>query len=222
MPLGRFGILIWFILLLAAGCSTQELTMRKDQESNVFPNKIPLASYRVMQVLDVGPTDVLTDPERYARFIHNATGFISPYWNATNESRALHSELSSALPAAQVAAGLLVVGRVYCCGGVQETVTRQYAFSPAALPVRKNDFVEVRFADDTPAAVNTVTRIVSQCGWVPRDPRSWVRIPYCAWMKEEAWTEVSSMLTASHHAWLKAAARPPAAPGASPATSGQP
>jgi len=196
--------LIFLISVLLTGCSTTQLTMQKDQEGNIFPNKIPLGSLRIMQVLNVERADILKDPVRYARFIHNATGFISPYWNADDEGQSLSRELSTAITQdGIIEGGYLVVGRVYCCGGVQETVSRQYAFSPASLPVTKDEFVEVRFGHGKPGDVNVVTRVVNECSWVPRDPRLWVRIPYCNWMKNEGWVEVSSMITSSNHAWIK-------------------
>lgn len=179
--------------------------MRKDQEGDIFPNKIPLGSLRVMQVLNVERTAVLQDPARYDRFVRSATGFISPYWNVNDERLSLLNELSTSMSTvSNTEDGYLVVGRVYCCGGVQETVSRQYVFSPPSLPVKKDDFVEVRFGHAKPGEVNMITRVVDGCAWEPRNPRSWVRIPYCTWMKAAGWVEVSSMLTASNHAWIKA------------------
>lgn len=197
--------LILLISILLGGCSTAQVTMQKDQEGDVFPNKIPLGSLRVMQVLTVERADVLKDPARYTNFIRSATGFISPYWNANDESLSLYKELSTAMTTdSSIKGGYLVVGRVYCCGGVQETVSRQYAFSPPSLTVKKDEFVEVHFGHGKPGEVNMIMRVVNGCNWVPHDPRLWVRIPYCTWMKDEGWVEVSSMLTSSNHAWIKA------------------
>ncbi|QUN06931.1 hypothetical protein KDN34_05670 [Shewanella yunxiaonensis] len=202
--IGKYMILILPILGLLAGCSLNQSTMQKDHEGDIFPNKIPLGSLRVMQVLNVEKSDVLKDPVRYASFIHNATGFISPYWDADAESQSLSKELSYAITQdSNFEDGYLVVGRVYCCGGVQETVSRQYAFSPVSLPVTKDEFVEVNFGYGKPGDVNLVTRVVNGCSWVPHDPNLWVRIPYCSWMKSEGWIEVSSMITSSNHAWIK-------------------
>lgn len=197
--------LILLISALLVGCSTAQLTMQKDQEGDIFPNKIPLGSLRVMQVLSTERADVLKDPAGYEKFIRSATGFISPYWNANDESQSLFRELSAAVTTdGHIEGGYLVVGRVYCCGGVQETVSRQYAFSLSSLPVKKDDFVEVRFGHGKRGEVNTITRVVNGCSWVPRDPRLWVRIPFCTWMKNEGWVEVSSMITSANHAWIRA------------------
>ncbi|HJW02235.1 MAG TPA: hypothetical protein VJ548_03060 [Azospira sp.] len=206
MIIGNQTRLVLFISVLLAGCA--QVTMQKDQEGDIFPNQIPLGAFRVMQVLNVARAEVLKDPTGYAEFIRSTTGFISPKWNANDESQALFKELTTAIPTdGNTEAGYLVVGRVYCCGGVQETVSRQYAFSPSSLAVKKGEFVEVRFGHGKPGEVNMVTRVVNGCSWVPRDPSLWVRIPYCTWMKDEGWVEVSSMLTSSNHAWIKAPAR---------------
>ncbi|MGE5266941.1 MAG: hypothetical protein ACM3L9_06210 [Deltaproteobacteria bacterium] len=204
MIIGSQTKLILLTSVFLAGCSTAQVTMQKDKEGDIFPNKIPLGSLRVIQVLNVERADVLKDPDHYDRFIRSATGFVSPYWNANDERQSLYKEMSAVLTTdSSIEGGYLVVGRVYCCGGLQETVTRQYAFSPSSLPVKKDEFVEVRFGHGKPGELNMVTRVVNRCNWVPRDPRLWVRIPYCTWMKDEGWVEVSSMLTSSNHAWIK-------------------
>lgn len=203
--MGKQSTLILLMCAFLAGCSTAQVTLRKDKEGAIFPNKIPLGALRVMQVLNVEKVDVLKDPIRYEQFLRSAMGFISPYWNARDESQSLSRELSATMmPDSIIESGYLVVGRVYCCGGVQETVNRQYAFSPASLPVNKDAFVEVRFGHNKPGEINMITRTVNDCNWVPRDPRLWVRIPYCNWMKGDEWMEVSSMITSSNHAWIKA------------------
>ena len=56
--------LILLVTMILTGCSAAKVTMQKDQEGNVFPNKIPLGSFRVMQVLNVERVDVLNDPGR--------------------------------------------------------------------------------------------------------------------------------------------------------------
>lgn len=209
--MNHIGNKINYIVLISiflVGCSTAQVTIQRDEESNIFPNKIPLGSIRVMQVLSVARVDILMDPARYAKFIRNTFGFISPYWSANDERQSLYKELSIAVTKnSKYKDGYLVVGRVYCCGGVTETVNRQYAFSTNSLPVKRNEFVEVRFGYGKPGEVNTITRVVKECYWVPRNPRLWVRIPYCTWMKKEGWIEVRSMLTSSNHAWIKIPAK---------------
>lgn len=195
--------------LLLVGCSGVQVSLLKDHEGDLFPYQIPLDSLRVMQVMNVEKATILDDTNTYEQFIANAFGFVSPYWNAQAERLALSDELAAAnIAAEEMQAGYILVGRVYCCGGVQETVSRQYAFAAQDLEIKQNDFVEVRFGSGNPGMVNMVTRVVSGCDWVPNNPNLWVRIPYCTWMEAEGWVEKSSNITASDHAWIKTPASP--------------
>ncbi|HUJ87671.1 MAG TPA: hypothetical protein VLX30_12540 [Burkholderiales bacterium] len=169
---------------------------------------LPAGSLRVMQVMGVASADVLSDANAYQRFIRSSFGFVSPAWSAQDESAVLRGELALARGADHTPSdGQLVAGRVYCCGGPDEFAARKYAFASRSIPIRHSDFVEVRFGRGGSGDMNVVTRVVSGCGWVPRDPKLWVRIPFCDWMPKKGWIEQKSILTSQNHAWIKPPAR---------------
>ncbi|MFZ1909988.1 MAG: hypothetical protein WAU52_12990 [Burkholderiales bacterium] len=164
-------------IALLVGCASRTLT--GDSED------LPAGALRVMQVTGVAYAAVLNDA-----------------------SAVLRGELAAARGTEwPLSDGQLVAGRVYCCGGPDEFVTGKYLFAPRTIQIKKSDFVEVRFGRSASGDMNLVTRAVSGCGWVPRDPKLWVRVPSCDWMPGEGWIEKRSILTSQNHARIKLPAK---------------
>jgi hypothetical protein len=111
--------------------------------------------------------------------------------------------------------GSVVVARIYCCGGVSETLSSEYVnrmllYVPRGIKTAVGDFVEVKVGrppeQGDGGRLNTVTRVVAQigdkpesCWWEPRNPNLWLRYPYCEWMPQEGWGKQDS----SNPAWFK-------------------
>jgi hypothetical protein len=118
--------------------------------------------------------------------------------------------------------GYLAVGRMYCCGGPNETVNVAMVFVPQDVSVKLGDIVEVRMGKapkrGKPGIVNIATRVREQhdgkelpvwgnsangaspsCRWIPEKPYLWTRILYCDWMKEEGWIKYDGVW----EAWIK-------------------
>ena len=108
--------------------------------------------------------------------------------------------------------GYIGVGRVYCCGGDNETDNIIMVFVPHDMGVEVGDIVEVKMGkaseNNFPGMVNMATKIREKiagnepprigyagdrsnrpCRWVPEKPHLWMRILYCDWMEEEGWIE---------------------------------
>jgi len=193
------GVLATIFFLLTGCSSLASRSLAGDSEG------MPIDSLRVIQVLAVDDAEVLTDANRFQTFIHKAFGGeVALLWDAKYESNLLQQELNAAMISEGVIRnGSIVVGRAYCCSGPQGFLTRKYAYASPDQRIVAGDYVEVRFVRSRLDEVNTISRIVHSCEWVPRDIRLGGRIPYCSWMKAEGWHEESSVVTSENHAWIK-------------------
>jgi hypothetical protein len=113
--------------------------------------------------------------------------------------------LAAGIADSDLQSGSVVVARIYCCGGISETLSSEYVnrkmlYVPKGIKAAIGDFVEVRVGrpplNDDGGRLNAVTRVVAQagdsperCWWEPRNPSLWLRYPYCAWMPREGWVK---------------------------------
>ncbi len=177
--------LLLAIILLPA-CSTPPLRIQSGD--------VPSGSLRVAQVVATAKReDIIQSKDEYKAII--ATGVAD-------------SDLQN---------GSVVAARIYCCGGISKTLSSEYAnriflYVPRSLEAAVGDFVEVRVGhppkQDDGGSINTVTRVVARigdkpesCWWEPRDPKLWLRYPYCEWMPKEGWIKQEGL----YPAWFKPA-----------------
>jgi len=171
----------------------------------VYPPTVDHAgAIRVAEVMDVSPGHDLPEPR----------------------SRVLYQ---SGISQDALHAGSVAIGRVYCCGGPNETRNVLAIFVPAELSVKPGDVLEVRMGReptaDVTARVNTATRIREEyppestprwgseernwngvsCKWIPENPSHWGRVLYCDWMLAEGWIEHTGFWST----WLKPDGRSP-------------
>jgi len=175
--------LLLAIILLPA-CSTPPLRIQSGD--------VPAESLRVAQVVAIANReDIIQSKDEYKAII--AAGVAD-------------SDLQN---------GSVVVARIYCCGGVSETLSSEYAsrimlYVPRILKTAVGDFVEVKVGRSPEQGdggrLNTVTRVVAQvgnnpesCWWEPRNPKLWLRYPYCEWMPKEGWIKQEGL----YPAWFK-------------------
>lgn len=107
--------------------------------------------------------------------------------------------------------GSVIQGRIYCCGGPNESVTAPWVFVPRTLQVGEGDIVEIRMgrspSGSDPGRVNTAARVLQKasetgpCRWIPENPKLWMRYLYCPWMEQEGWQKRGGL----HPAWWKPA-----------------
>jgi hypothetical protein len=107
--------------------------------------------------------------------------------------------LASGVADSDLVDGGLIEGRIYCCGGPNESGTAMWVFVPRGLQVERGDILEVRMgrapSGGDPGKVNTALRVRQKasesgpCRWIPEDPKLWVRYLYCPWMEQEGWKE---------------------------------
>ena len=155
----------------------------------VYPDDVPAGSLRLVQAMQVGT--------------RQATVSGAKEW--------YEAMLASGIVESEIVDGSVVVGRVWCCGGVAEYPERQAFYVPKGLSVKPFDIVEIRAGQEPtrklPARVNIATRVVqtaeskdTTCRWVPPDSRLWMRVLYCDWMEKEGWIELKETLK---HTWYK-------------------
>ena len=127
--------------------------------------------------------------------------------------------LASGIPDAALVDGSLGDGKIYCCGGPNETGYSVWFYVPSDLKIEVGDIVEIRMGRQARGSdkgtVNVATRVREKhaapnpsCRWDPPNDKLWARILYCDWMEEEGWTLTKGL----NKTWLK---REPAAPPAS-------
>lgn len=97
-------------------------------------------------------------------------------------------------------------GRIFCCGGPNESDYSIWFFVPEGSEAAVGDVVEVNMGarvtkgDPMRARPNTFTRVVSkadqvgkECRWVPENPALWARVLYCDWMDQAGWRQQSGL-----------------------------
>ena len=122
--------------------------------------------------------------------------------------------LASGIKDSDIKDGSLVLVRIYCCGGPNETGSAPLLYVPNGLEVKRGDIVE--FVVGGPPTkgdaglVNIATRIVQRyderspiCRWDPPDPRLWQRVLYCDWMQDSGWVKKGGITPA----WFKPASK---------------
>ena len=111
--------------------------------------------------------------------------------------------------------GSVIVGRVFCCGGMGTVETNEPAFVyiPPGHQVEYGDVIEFMVGKipdgDGPAQLNTFVKVrhkkdtVSKdCRWLPDQPPGlWMRVIYCDWMAHEGWQKGGLL----HPEWYKPA-----------------
>ena len=168
----RFVALALLLLAFLPACSTPFRRIQSDV--------VPAGSLRVAQVIDVGKrADILKNEELYKDI------------------------MAAGIPDSDVVDGSVVAVRIYCCGGPSKELSAEYAemrvlYVPKDIRATLGDFVEVKVGRSPVSGdggrLNTVTRVVAKqgdkpeiCWWDPKDPRLWLRVPYCEWMPKEGW-----------------------------------
>jgi hypothetical protein len=125
------------------------------------------------------------------------------------------SIIAAGIVDSDVVDGSVVVVRIYCCGGMSSELSAEYAdrrflYVPKAIRVGLGDFVESKVGRSPERGdsglLNTVTRVVAKqgdnpesCWWDPKNPKLWLRVPYCEWMPKEGWVKQGGMSPA----WYK-------------------
>jgi hypothetical protein len=131
--------------------------------------------------------------------------------------------MESGITLSEFRAGSFARGRIYCCGGPNETKNTLLFFVPATMDARVGDVVELKLGrapskDGAPGIVNMATRVRDRvddgriprwgvdgdwtgrsCRWVPENDALWGRLLYCDWMAEEGWIEYDGFW----EAWIK-------------------
>jgi hypothetical protein len=108
--------------------------------------------------------------------------------------------------------GMMGEGRVFCCGGPNESDTSIWFYVPEGFNAAVGDVVEVKTGsgmvkgEPIQAGPNTVSRVVSllsqvgeECRWVPENPALWARVLYCDWMEQEGWHQQGGL----YNFWVK-------------------
>ena len=103
-------------------------------------------------------------------------------------------------------------GRIFCCGGTNETDYAIWFYVPEGSDVILEEVVEIEMGaivhsgDPMRAPPNTFRKVRahkdqlgSQCKWTPEKPNLWGRVLYCDWMEEEGWEQQEGMF----NVWYK-------------------
>jgi hypothetical protein len=122
--------------------------------------------------------------------------------------------LAAGIADSDLESGSVVAARIYCCGGISETLSSEYVnrralYVPRGIKAAIGDFVEVKVGrpplNHDGGRLNVVTRVVAQvgdsperCWWEPRNPNLWLRFPYCEWMPREGWVKQDGTSPAWH------------------------
>jgi hypothetical protein len=180
-----YNLIALFVLLatLLSACSAPPLRIQSDV--------VPPGSLRIAQVMYITKRAEVVNSDMYKGII---------------DSGITDSELID---------GSVVVARIYCCGGMSnelssEFVERRMLYVPKSVKVALGDFVEVKVGRPPEKGdgglLNTVTRVVAGqgenpegCWWEPKNPKLWLRVPYCNWMPKEGWVNQGGLSPA----WYK-------------------
>ena len=181
----RAAVLPLFLGLFFAACSTPPLRIQSDD--------VPSGSLRVAQVMAIAKRQEILGSDTYREII------------------------AAGIADADINDGSVVIARIYCCGGItkelsSERLSARILYVPQGKKVESGDFVEVKVGRPPEhgdgGRLNTVTRVVAKygdkpevCWWEPRDPRLWLRYPYCEWMPREGWVKQEGISPA----WFKPA-----------------
>jgi len=163
------------VVVLLMGCATH-LRVHSDI------SKLPPGSLRLAQVMDndVTRADIVEAKEIYDALI------------------------ASGIKDSDIADNSVVLARIFCCGGKNETYNATMLFVPPGIKPSVGDLVEVRVGrdpeDGDAGLVNVVTRVVPKdgCWWDPKNDRLWVRILYCEWMPKDGWIKQEGISPAWH------------------------
>jgi len=163
------------VVVLLMGCAT---TLRVHSDIS----KLPPGSLRLAQVIvnDFKRADIVEAKEVYEALI------------------------ASEIKDSDIADGSVVVARIFCCGGINETYNATMLFVPPGINPSLEDIVEVRVGRGPEGGdaglANVVTRVVQKdgCWWDPKDDRLWLRILYCEWMPKEGWIKQGGISPAWH------------------------
>jgi hypothetical protein len=120
----------------------------------------------------------------------------------------------SGIQQSRIQDGMVADGRIFCCGGPNESDYALWFYVPEGSDASVGDIVEVKVGalvmKGAPmrAPPNTLQRVRSklehvgkECRWTPDDPRLWGRVLYCDWMENEGWIQQSGLF----NVWKKAA-----------------
>jgi len=107
--------------------------------------------------------------------------------------------LASGIKDADLRDGRLGAGRVYCCGGPNETINAIWFYVPIGVNIEVGNIVEIKMgrqpSKNEPGAVNTAVRVLYKqisegpCHWVPEREGLWMRVLHCDWMEKDGWVE---------------------------------
>jgi hypothetical protein len=108
--------------------------------------------------------------------------------------------------------GMVADGRIFCCGGPNESDYSLWFYVSEGIDVSVGDIVEVKMGalvlkgEAMQAPPNTLRGVRSrleqfgeECRWVPDNPRLWGRVLYCDWMKSEGWIQQPGLF----NVWVK-------------------
>jgi len=125
--------------------------------------------------------------------------------------------IANGIPDSEIVDGSVVVARIYCCGGITESISSEVAnarmlYVPKGIDVDLGDIVEVRSGNppnkENSGKLNKVTRVVQKadendghCWWDPKNDELWLRVLYCDWMPNEGWIKQNGI----NPAWFKPA-----------------
>lgn len=169
----RFAISILTVLLLPV------LLLACASPSRLHASRVPEGSLRTAEVT-----------------------YLAPRSEIMNVPDLLETMRVSGIDQSELVDGSVGEGRVFCCGGPNETGEAIWFYIPRAMQVELGDIVEVRSGppvmqgDPMKGPPNTVMQVrqrqsdtSKQCRWTPEDPNLWKRVIYCDWMKQEGWIQ---------------------------------
>jgi hypothetical protein len=126
---------------------------------------------------------------------------------------------AAGVPADTIHDGSVVMVRIFCCNGPNESGTALFVYVPPGMTASKGDIIEfwtgkmIREGEPPGPAPNTMVRTVQSanaatkpCRWLPDDPNMWDRTIYCDWMPADGWAQQSGI----YDIWLKTGAPQPA------------
>jgi len=107
--------------------------------------------------------------------------------------------------------GMVADGRIFCCGGPNESDYSVWFYVPEGSDASVGDIVEVKMGaivlkgEPLRAPPNTFQRVRSkleeegkECRWMPDNPQLWGRVLYCDWMENEGWIQQSGLFNVWH------------------------
>jgi hypothetical protein len=117
----------------------------------------------------------------------------------------------SGIPRSRIKDGMVADGRIFCCGGPNESDYALWFYVPEGVDTTVGDIVEVKLGavvlkgDPVRAPPNTMQKVCSklesvgeECRWVPDNPRLWGRVLYCDWMEKEGWVQQGGLFNVWH------------------------